>query len=136
LRAGYAAGSPEPRELMAGFVEGYNRYLKDAGGKLPAACVGAGWVRPMTLDDMMLVIAEKALHASGQVFSKDFVAADRAPGAATLAKAAARRIDPGTLVAQLDALDRQVDAGRHAGAGLLEPGVCGRTGAARIAAGL
>ena len=107
LRAGYAAGSPEPRELMAGFVEGYNRYLKDAGGKLPAACMGAGWVRPMTLDDMMLVIAEKALHASGQVFSKDFVAAGRAPGAATLAKAAARRIDPSTLVAQLDALDRQ-----------------------------
>ncbi|WP_312519642.1 penicillin acylase family protein [Massilia sp.] len=107
LRAGYAAGSAEPRELMAGFVEGYNRYLKDYAGKLPAACAGARWVRPMTQDDMMLVIAEKALHASGQVFSKDFVATGRAPGVTTLAKDAPRKLDPATLVAQLDALDRQ-----------------------------
>lgn len=107
LRPGYAAGSAEPRELMAGFVDGYNRYLKDYAGMLPAACAGARWVRPMTQDDMMLVIAEKALHASGQVFSKDFVAAGRAPGVTRLAKAAPRKLDPSTLVAQLDALDRQ-----------------------------
>lgn len=107
LRAGYAAGGAEPRELMDGFVEGYNRYLKDYAGKLPAACAGARWVRPMTSDDMMLVIAEKALHASGQVFAKDFVAAGRTPGAATLAKTSARKLDASTLVAQLDALNRQ-----------------------------
>lgn len=108
LRAGYAAGSPEPRELLAGFVEGYNRYLKDAAGKLPAACAGASWVRPMTLDDMMLVVAEKALHASGQVFARDFVAAGRTPGSTpALAKVAPRKLDPATLVAQLDVLRQQ-----------------------------
>jgi acyl-homoserine-lactone acylase len=108
LRANYAAGSPEPRELLEGFVEGYNRYLKDAAGKLPAACANAKWVRPMTLDDMMLVVAEKALHASGQAFARDFVAAGRVPGASvSLAKVAPRKLDPLSLVAQLDQMNKQ-----------------------------
>ncbi|WP_281911146.1 penicillin acylase family protein [Massilia varians] len=108
LRTNYAAGTPEPRQLLEGFVEGYNRYLKDYAGKLPAACSDAKWVRPITLDDMYLVVAEKALHASGQAFARDFVAAGRVPGATvSLAKAAPRRIDAATLVAQLDQLNRQ-----------------------------
>lgn len=108
LRAGYAAGPREPRDLLEGFVEGYNRYLKDAGGKLPAACADAKWVRPMTLDDMVLVVAEKALHASGQAFARDFVAAGRVPGASvSLAKRAPRKIDVSSLVAQLDQLNKQ-----------------------------
>ena len=108
LRAGYAAGPREPRDLLEGFVDGYNRYLKDAGGKLPAACADAKWVRPMTLDDMVLVVAEKALHASGQAFARDFVAAGRVPGASVrLARRAPRKIDASTLVAQLDQLNRQ-----------------------------
>ena len=108
LRAGYAAGPREPRDLLEGFVEGYNRYLKDAGGKLPAACADAKWVRPMTLDDMVLVVAEKALHASGQAFARDFVAAGRVPGASvSLAKRASRKIDASSLVAQLDQLNKQ-----------------------------
>lgn len=108
LRANYASGTPEPRELLEGFVEGYNRYLKDADGKLPAACAGAKWVRPITLDDMYRVVAEKALHASGQAFARDFVAAGRVPGATvSLARAAPRRIDASSLVAQLGQLNRQ-----------------------------
>lgn len=108
LRANYAAGAPEARQLLEGFVEGYNRYLKDYTGKLPAACADAKWVRPLTLDDMFLVVAEKALHASGQAFARDFVAAGRVPGATvSLARAAPRRIDASTLVAQLDKLNRQ-----------------------------
>lgn len=108
LRANYAAGTAEPRQLLVGFVEGYNRYLKDYAGKLPAACSDAKWVRPITLDDMYLVVAEKALHASGQAFARDFVAAGRVPGATvSLAKAAPRKIDASTLVAQLDKLNRQ-----------------------------
>lgn len=108
LRANYAAGGREPRDLLEGFVEGYNRYLKDAAGKLPAACADAKWVRPMTLDDMYMVVAEKALHASGQAFARDFVAAGRVPGASvSLARHAPRKIDASSLVAQLDQLNRQ-----------------------------
>ena len=108
LRSNYAAGNAEPRELLEGFVEGYNRYLKDYAGKLPAACADAKWVRPMSFDDMVLVVAEKALHASGQAFARDFVAAGRTPGATvSLAKAAPRKIDASTLVAQLDKMNKQ-----------------------------
>jgi acyl-homoserine-lactone acylase len=80
LKAGYAAGAPEVRELLDGYVAGYNRYLRDHAGQLPAACRGAPWVRPMTVEDMHLVLAEKALHASGQVFAQEIVDAARTPG--------------------------------------------------------
>ena len=81
LEAGYAAASRESRDMLKGYAAGYNRYLKDYAGKLPLACNGAAWVRPITVDDMYLVVAEKAIHASGEVFAKEIVAAGRDPGA-------------------------------------------------------
>ena len=63
--------------MLDGYVAGYNRYLKDEAGKLPAACEDAPWVRPITVDDMYLVVAEKALHASGEVFAREIVDAAR-----------------------------------------------------------
>jgi acyl-homoserine-lactone acylase len=109
LRAGYAAGSKEPRDLMEGYVAGYNRYLKDVGGKYPAACSNARWVRPMTIEDMMLIIAEKSLHASGQAFAKEIVAGAREVTAsgATIAPPLARimgKLDPAFLTARLEKL--------------------------------
>ena len=80
LKANYVAGGAEPRDLLAGYVAGYNRYLKDSAGKLPAACNNAAWVKPITVEDMYLVLAEKALHASGEVFAQEFVNGGRAPG--------------------------------------------------------
>lgn len=80
LKANYAAGSAEPRELLAGYVAGYNRYLKDNAGKYPAACTNAAWVKPITIEDMYLVLAEKALHASGEVFAQEFVNGGRVAG--------------------------------------------------------
>ncbi|WLI88772.1 penicillin acylase family protein [Massilia sp. R2A-15] len=108
LRAGYAAGSKDARDLLEGYAAGYNRYLKDYAGRYPAACNQAAWVRPMTADDMMLVIAEKALHASGEVFAKEIVAGARDPGVAAPATAfnAPRKIDRSfmrTRLAQLTA---------------------------------
>ncbi len=108
LRAGYAAGAQEPRDLLDGYVAGYNRYLKDYAGKYPAACNGAKWVRPITVDDMVLVIAEKALHASGEVFAKEIVAGAREPG--TTQRTAARmprKLDTTFLAAKLEKLQYQ-----------------------------
>jgi acyl-homoserine-lactone acylase len=79
LRAGYAASSADVRELLAGFAEGYNRYLTDKKGKLPAACNTAAWVKPITVEDVYLMIAEKALHASGEAFGAAIVGASRDP---------------------------------------------------------
>lgn len=88
LRAGYAAGSADVRALLAGYADGYNRYLQDKGADLPRACAGAAWVKPVTVDDVYLLIAEKALHASGEAFAAAIVGASRDPAApVALAKA-------------------------------------------------
>ena len=50
LARGRVEGS-EAAQLSRGYVAGYNRYLTDRGAKLPAACKGQPWVRPMTLAD-------------------------------------------------------------------------------------
>lgn len=89
LRAGYAAASQEARDMLAGYAAGYNRYLKDNSGRYPAACNNAKWVRPISVEDLYLVIAEKALHASGEVFAKEIVAAARDGAGATFAVARA-----------------------------------------------
>ena len=80
LKTGYAAASQEARDMLEGYVAGYNRYLKDYAGKYPAACNKAAWLRPVTVEDIYLVIAEKALHASGEVFAQEIVAGGRDPG--------------------------------------------------------
>lgn len=77
LRGGYAAGSGEVRQLLRGYAAGYNRYLRERGADLPQACKGAPWVKPISEDDVMLLIAEKALHGSGEVFAAEIVAAAR-----------------------------------------------------------
>ena len=77
LREGYAAGSSEIQQLLRGYAAGYNRYLREHGARLPAACRNAAWVKPISADDVMLLIAEKALHATGEVFAAEIVAAAR-----------------------------------------------------------
>jgi acyl-homoserine-lactone acylase len=97
LKAGYAAASTESRDVLEGYAAGYNRYLRDNAGRYPAACNGAAWVRPITALDMYLIIAEKALHASGQVFAKEIVAGARDPGitgpVVAIAQVAPRKLD-------------------------------------------
>lgn len=82
LKAGYAAGDKEARDVLEGYARGYNRYLKDYAGRLPEACNNKPWVRPITLEDMYLVLAEKSLHASGEVFAQEFVNGGRDAAAA------------------------------------------------------
>ena len=48
-RAWIKDASAESLALARGAVDGYNRYLSDNAGKLPAACNGKPWVRPTTL---------------------------------------------------------------------------------------
>jgi acyl-homoserine-lactone acylase len=81
LQAGFAKASQEARDYLEGYVAGYNRYLREYAGHYPSACNGTSWVRPMTVRDMHLVLAEKALHASGEVFAAEIVAGAREQGA-------------------------------------------------------
>ena len=52
--------TPEARELVRGYVAGYNKYLADTGiANLPdPRCRGAAWVRPITEKDIWL----RAMH--------------------------------------------------------------------------
>lgn len=103
LKAGYAAGSQEVRDLLAGYAAGYNRYLRDAAGRYPTACANASWVKSISADDVILMIAEKALHASGEVFAQEIVDAARVEGVAPLlARAAPRRLDTRFMSARLN----------------------------------
>lgn len=103
LRAGYESGAREVRDMLDGYAAGYNRYLRDYAGRLPAACAGASWLRPITRDDLYLVLAEKALHATGQVFAKEFVMAGRT-GPAALPYSTTPVIDEQFLQRRLRAL--------------------------------
>jgi acyl-homoserine-lactone acylase len=47
----WAGTSAEARALARGYVAGYNRFLADQSGKLPAACNGQAWVQPMTMGE-------------------------------------------------------------------------------------
>jgi len=75
------------RKLTAGFVAGYNRYVRDnqARGKAHAACRGEAWVRPITEQDLLrrMYVANLAAGYS------NFVAAiaNAVAPAATAAKA-------------------------------------------------
>jgi acyl-homoserine-lactone acylase len=80
LESAYRAGPPDVLALLQGYVAGINRYLADTGAdKLPEPCRNAAWVRPVTLDDAILMVAQKAVEASGGAFPKAIVNA-RPPG--------------------------------------------------------
>lgn len=69
LRAGAGAQRPEANLLAAGYVAGYNRFLRDAGTDgIPAECRGEPWVRPISNDDMLRLTEKQMLLASAMPF--------------------------------------------------------------------
>ena len=49
----FALAMPEEnRRYNKGYVAGYNRYIRDNAGNLPASCNGEPWVRPMVAEDL------------------------------------------------------------------------------------
>jgi acyl-homoserine-lactone acylase len=108
LKAGYAMASQEARDYLAGYAAGFNRYLRDYAGRLPAACKDAPWVRPIGVDDMYLIVAEKALHASGQVFGTEIVAAAVDAGSSPLTGQAADVTDTAFVSERLSRLSNSL----------------------------
>jgi len=63
-----AAGA-EVRDLVSGFVAGYNRYLRDVGPNgLPSDCKGAAWVRPISEDEAYYRFMQAAMAGSSMQF--------------------------------------------------------------------
>jgi acyl-homoserine-lactone acylase len=93
------------RELIRGYVAGYNDYLAKTGAaNLPDACRNQPWVRPITLRDMVLMMAEKTTIASGAAFARQMFNAQPPTGAAAFAAAPRRlrKLDYDTVLAQLE----------------------------------
>ncbi len=52
LKASWDQSSESNRAMARGYVAGFNRYLQDHAGKLPAECNGKPWVQSMVLSDI------------------------------------------------------------------------------------
>jgi len=64
-----AASSKDSQDLTAGFVAGYNRYLREVGASgLPAECKDQPWVTPMTEAEAYLRFMQAAMAGSSMAF--------------------------------------------------------------------
>ncbi len=84
LRRGIAVQGPESRQVIAGYVAGYNRLLRELGpAGVPVECRGKAWVHPITTDDMLRLTEKQVLLASSLALAGAVVNA--APPGATQA---------------------------------------------------
>ena len=97
-----ATQSPDAQALARGYVAGYNRYLADHAGRLPAECRGAAWVKPMTEAEYRRIGELSAVQAGvGALADSMLSAAPPRPAGNTSA-----------LPMAPDALARKLPAGR------------------------
>ncbi len=78
LSDAYQSLSTDAQALARGYVAGFNRYLVDNQGNLPAPCAGQSWIRSMTLADY-LRMQELMLTQLGVALMADAVVAARPP---------------------------------------------------------
>ena len=98
------AADPQVRELVHGYVDGFNRYIEELqAGEHPgeqADCAGAPYIGPITDDDMYRRFIRLAILASSEVFITEIAtAAPPARGAAEAPR------DPATRLEALEKLD-------------------------------
>jgi acyl-homoserine-lactone acylase len=97
VRTGAGAIGPQVRQLMAGYVAGYNHYLASVGGARGVpdpTCRGQAWVQPITALDGYLAVYQIA-DIEGVSSSPDVLAGTQPPAAATTLSASAVRAAPG-----------------------------------------
>ena len=74
--AAWAAVDQETRDLLTGYADGYNRYLRDTrAAALPADCRGQPWVQPITGKDAMKVLRKLLVRAGTGNLVNQLVAA-------------------------------------------------------------
>ncbi|OLU26429.1 acylase [Pseudomonas sp. PA15(2017)] len=80
-----AAQSPAVRQLLSGYVKGFNRYLADTAQ--PASCRGAAWLRPLHEDDLVRLVRRLLVEGGLGQFVEALLGA--APPGASAARVAA-----------------------------------------------
>jgi acyl-homoserine-lactone acylase len=69
------AQTPRALAFSTGYVEGYNRYLADHVGKLPASCKAEKWVRPIDINDMTRLLVGVGIRYGLGQYLKQIVSA-------------------------------------------------------------
>ncbi len=99
-RAWKSEASPDSLAMVRGYVAGYNRFLADHSGKLPAACNGQPWVQPMTAGQFFRLNEVNMIQAGLGALADGVVGAQPpAPKAAAL---------PAVQLAQAEAAAREM----------------------------
>ncbi len=93
LERAWALASRDVQAMARGYVAGYNRYLTDASSRLPDACRGQAWVKPMTLAEYRR-LGEITSVQAGIAALADAVLAARPPAAPAAATGAPAGQDP------------------------------------------
>lgn len=103
---------PEVREMVSGYVQGYNRFLRDVGVEnLPdASCRGAEWVREISELDVYRRFYQLALLGSSAV-AIDGIGSAQPPGPETISSAP---LGAEAVAAQLGARWKGVQIGSNA----------------------
>lgn len=105
LARAFAGTSGEVKELLAGYIEGYNDYVAAAptSGAARNPCDGQPWVRPIKERDFLRLLGDKAVLASGAAFARAIVAASPPVASSEPAAVSTRSRNP-----RAPALDREV----------------------------
>jgi acyl-homoserine-lactone acylase len=102
LALAWQQASPEARELLRGYIAGYNEALQTQADA-PRSCRGAAWLRPIELRDFLRLLADKAVLSGGASFARGIAAAKPAVLAAgTTPQARRPRLDREVVLAQLN----------------------------------
>lgn len=109
LAQGYQQMSADAKELLRGYITGYNEYLQ-INGDAPRSCKGGAWLRPLVLRDFLRLLADKSVLASGAAFARGIVNAQPPAAGAQAPQQQARRapakLDRGVVLAQLNPAHR------------------------------
>lgn len=104
LAKAFAGASAATQAMARGYVGGYNRFLRDQAGRLPAPCAGQPWVQPMTLADH-LRLNELSMVQAGVAALADAVLAARPPQAGSALPAPVSLADATAALREEVALD-------------------------------
>ncbi|MFO1273194.1 MAG: penicillin acylase family protein [Rubrivivax sp.] len=92
LDRAWAKTSAESQAMARAWVEGHNRWLADNAARVPAACKGQPWMRPMTLAEYRR-LNELSLVQAGVAALADAVLAARPPAPTAAAPAPVEMAD-------------------------------------------
>lgn len=105
LATAFSATSNEVRELVRGYVAGYNEFLAQAPASSAnrPACLDEPWVRPISERDYLRMLGDKAVLASGAAFARAIATAQPPQGQVASADTTIRQtLDPDVVRAQLN----------------------------------